>query len=137
MKKDNYYNINNNIKMSSPVNTSYRLHQSQTSSPSSIHNHDKNKIIDNNHNKVSPQNTHINFETVVFPINPHHQSDKEINQVLHDSNPYKQTVPKSNNKRTRDHLYIPNKKTKSVIPIQSLKFYPQKETLENQKIYST
>jgi len=48
MKKDNYYNINNNIKMSSPVNTSYRLHQSQTSSSSSIHNHDKNKIIDNN-----------------------------------------------------------------------------------------
>jgi hypothetical protein len=85
--------------MSSPVNTSHRLHQYRTSSSSSIHNHDKNKIIDNSHNKVSPQNTHINSETVVSPINPHHQSDKEINQVLHDSNPYKQTVPKSSNIR--------------------------------------
>jgi len=39
----------------------------------------KNKIINNNHNKVSPQNTPINTETAVSPINPHHQSDKEIN----------------------------------------------------------
>jgi len=69
--------------MSSPVNTSHRLHQSQTPSSSSIHNHDKkNKIINNNQNKVSPQNTHINTEPVVSPINPHHQSDKEINQCI-------------------------------------------------------
>ena len=117
--------------MSSPVNTSYQLHQSQTPSSSSIQNQDKKKkIINNNHNKVSPQNTHINTETVVSPIISHHQSDKDINQVLHDSN---QTVPKSSNKRTRDHLYTPNKRIKSVIPIIKLKVLSPERNLREPK----
>jgi len=121
MKNDNYYKTNNSIKIPFLVNSSYQFHQSQVSSPSSTSTCDKNKITDNNHNKVSPQNTHTNIETVVSPVNPHNQSNKEINQVSHDSNPHKQTLPNSSNKRKRDYLYITSKRIKLVDPITKSK----------------